>query len=82
MILPGKHILPDRALVSVGADVLSVIGNGGTVSDVWTRVKSLRATRTNTSPLPFDWFILSLTLLYAVSAIELQDNIIRLSVRQ
>jgi hypothetical protein len=81
MILPGKHIQPDRALVSVGADILEVVGKGASVSDVWARVKVLRAKRSNASPLPFDWFILALTLLYAVSAIEMEDNFIRVPVR-
>ena len=81
MILPGKHILPDRALISVGADILSVVGKGTSVSDAWSRLKALRDARADASPLPFDWFVLSLTLLYAVSAIELRDGIILLQAR-
>lgn len=79
MILPGKHILPDRALITVGADVLSVIGTGASVSEIWRRVRELRATRKDASPLPFDWFVLALTLLYAISAVTLADDVVRLT---
>jgi hypothetical protein len=77
MILPGKHILPDRALISIGADVLSVIGAGASVSEIWRRVRELRATRNDASPLPFDWFVLALTLLCAISAVTLADDMVR-----
>jgi hypothetical protein len=70
MILPGKHIKQDRALIAVGGDILSVLDGPMTVSAVWKRVQALRATRADPSPLPFDWFILALTLLYAISAVN------------
>lgn len=73
MILPGKHLKPDRALLSVGGEILSVIGEGSTVSDLWARVQDLRSRRETVSPLPFDWFVLALSLLYAIGAID-QDG--------
>jgi hypothetical protein len=81
MILPGKHIRQDRALISVGGDILSVLRDEETVSDVWDKVRSLRAERENASPLPFDWFILALSLLYAMSAIEMHGDHLRPSRR-
>lgn len=76
MILPGKHIRQDRALISVGGDILSVLDSPMSVSEVWTKVQTVRAAREELSPLPFDWFILALTLLYAISAIALQNEFI------
>ena len=70
MILPGKHIKQDRALIAVGGDILSVLDAPMSVSAVWKRVQVVRAAREDASPLPFDWFILALTLLYAISAIN------------
>jgi hypothetical protein len=70
MILPGKHIKQDRALIAVGGDILSVLDAPMSVSAVWKRVQVVRVTRENSSPLSFDWFILALTLLYAISAID------------
>ena len=70
MILPGKHIRQDRALLVVGGDILSVLDGPMTISQIWKRVQSLRETREEASPLSFDWFVLALTLLYAISAVE------------
>ncbi|MBD2746116.1 hypothetical protein IC232_05310 [Microvirga sp. BT688] len=77
MILPGKHIRPDRALISVGGDILSVLDRPATVSEIWEKVQTLRASRENASSLPYDWFILAMTLLYAMSAIDFQNDRIR-----
>lgn len=79
MILPGKHIRQDRALISVGGDILSVLEDQSTVSDVWEKVRTLRAERENASPIPFDWFVLALSLLYAISAIDLNGDQLRRS---
>jgi hypothetical protein len=74
MILPGKHIKPDRALLTIGSEILAVMGENSTVSELWERVRALRSKRENVSPLPFDWFILSLSLLYAIGAIDTRDD--------
>ena len=79
MILPGKHIQQDRALISVGGDILSVLEDQSTVSDVWEKVRALRGERENASLVPFDWFVLALSLLYAISAIELNGDQLRRS---
>jgi hypothetical protein len=73
MILPGKHIRQDRALISVGGDILAVLDSRMSVSDVWRKVQKLREAREGASPLSFDWFVLALTFLFAVSAV-VQDG--------
>jgi hypothetical protein len=69
MIVPGKHIKQDRALLVVGSDILSVLDRSMTVSELWKKVQTLRGSREGASALPFDWFVLALTLLYAMSAV-------------
>ncbi|TXN72554.1 ABC-three component system middle component 6 [Methylobacterium sp. WL6] len=76
MILPGKHLRPDRALLSVGGDILSVLSAPAPVSEIWERVLAERATRENASPLPFDWFVLAMSLLYAIKAVDLVDGLV------
>jgi hypothetical protein len=73
MILPGKHIKQDRALIAVGGDILSVLDGRMNVSEIWKRVQVLRESRKGSSPLSFDWFVLALTFLFAVSAV-VQDG--------
>ena len=67
MILPGKHLRNDRALMAVGAEILSQLDEGRTVSELWERVRLARANTPMVAPLTFDWFILALTFLYSVS---------------
>lgn len=76
MILPGKHLKPNRALLAVGGEILTVMGETSTVSVLWDEVRVLRSKREDTSPLPFDWFLLALTLLYTISAIDMRGELL------
>jgi hypothetical protein len=68
MILPTKGIPPDRALLTVGGEILRRLDEPKTVSRVWDE---LRRVRTPLAPrLTFDWFILALDLLWLVGAVE------------
>jgi hypothetical protein len=82
MILPGKHLRQDRALIQVGAEILAQIGDGRTVSELWERVRIARANSPGIAPLSFDWFVLSLTFLYAVSALEIRNALIKVGIPQ
>ena len=76
MILPGKHLKPDRALLSIGGEILAVMGADATVSTIWDDVRALRAKREGISPLPFDWFLLALSLLFAIGAVDLDGDLL------
>jgi len=82
MILPGKHLKPDRALLSVGGEILTVMGETSTVSVLWDEVRALRSNRGRASPLPFDWFLMALTLLYTVNAIDMRGDLLTKKVGQ
>jgi ABC-three component (ABC-3C) system Middle Component 6 len=74
MILPGKHLQQDRALLGVGAEILGYLDEERTVSELWERVRSGRGPAA--TPLSFDWFLLALTFLYAVAAVDLTHGVI------
>lgn len=74
MILPTKRLPQDRALLAVGADVLLMLTRSQTVSKLWDDMKRKRLERVTSSPLPFDWFLLALSLLFAMGAVELRDG--------
>jgi hypothetical protein len=74
MILPGKHLQQDRALLGVGAEILGHLDEERTVSELWERVRSARGPAA--TPLSFDWFLLALTFLYAIAAVDLTDGAI------
>ena len=63
--------------MAIGADVLLLLYRPQTVSKLWEDLKSRRQNRIASSPLPFDWFVLSLSFLFAIGAVELQDGRLR-----
>lgn len=67
MILPGKHLKQDRALLGIGSEILAALEQEQTVSELWERVQDGRGEHAN--PLSFDWFVLSLSFLFALDAI-------------
>ena len=79
MILPTKHIRPDRALIGVGAEVLEHLRQPTTVSKLWDQVRNQRAKYAPSSPIAYDWFILSLDLLYLLGAVEFDRGLINRS---
>lgn len=74
MILPGKHLKQDRALLGIGGDILNALEQGQSVSELWQRVQNNKSNLAH--PLSFDWFVLSLTFLYAIDAIRFERGII------
>lgn len=77
MILPTKHIRPDRALLGVGADILAGLTNPTTVSGLWDRMRLRRTASNATTVLDYRWFVLALDLLHMIGAIELDRGVIR-----
>jgi hypothetical protein len=76
MILPAKHLRQDRALLGVGAEILSHLDEARTVSELWERVRGARVTTPAAPPLSFDWFVLSVSFLYAIKAIDFAHGIV------
>lgn len=74
MILPGKHLKPERALLGIGSEVLVELEQEQTVSELWERVQGRRDERAN--PISFDWFALSLSFLYAIDAIGYDNGVV------
>lgn len=76
MILPSKHLSQSRALIGVGAEILSQLEEPLAVSELWERIRVSRTNRDDASPLSFDWFVLSLTFLHAIFLIEMNQGTI------
>ncbi len=72
MILPAKHLPQGRSLLALGVHILEQLDEPRSISELWERIRrdadSAAASR---SILSFDWFVLSLSFLYSVSAIDL-----------
>lgn len=76
MILPSKHLSQDRALLSVGAEILLHLSRPVTVSALWEQMRRSQRSQKVTSPLRYDAFVLSLDLLFLVNALDLRDGLL------
>ena len=77
MILPTKHIRPDRALLAVGADMLGCLREPMTVSRLWDEIRAARSDRTVLAPINYDWFVLALDLLFIVKAVQFDRGLVQ-----
>ena len=78
MILPSKHIPQDKALLTVGAELLTRLDKPKTVSAIWEDVcKSASKTRVDVTHLSYDWFILAIDLLFVIDAIEIHEGLLK-----
>jgi len=79
MILPGKHLSPQRSLMGIGGAILSQLTAQRTVSELWDRVRDGRSPID--PPLSFDWFVMALTFLFSIGAIEYDRGLISVTNR-
>jgi hypothetical protein len=77
MILPTKHVRPDRALIGVGAEVLDILKRPMTMSRLWDEVRGRHSLHAPNAPIDYQWFVLSLDLLYAIGALEFDRGVMR-----
>jgi hypothetical protein len=76
MILPTKHIKPDRALLAVGAEMLQSLREPMTVSRLWDEVRTARQDRAVSAPVNYDWYVLALDLLFLLGAVKFEQGLI------
>jgi hypothetical protein len=78
MILPTKHLRPERALLTVGADLLRSLREPMTVSRLWDEIRTSRSDGARPfAPINYDWFVLALDLLYMAGAVEFERGLVR-----
>lgn len=70
MLLPTKGVSADRALITIGADLLEELRDPLSVSALWERYSGRQRSTNNVGRITFDWFSLSLTALYTLRLIE------------
>nr|VFJ44045.1 MAG: hypothetical protein BECKDK2373B_GA0170837_100718 [Candidatus Kentron sp. DK] len=78
MILPTKHLSQDRALLTVGAQLLAHLSRPKTVSALWEDVSHPANLGNGKRPaLRYDAYVLTLDLLFLMGAIKFQDGLLR-----
>ena len=74
MILPTKGVAPDRCILGVGGDLLSLMNGPIGPSTLWARYIRYRRRRGGEVLVTFDWFVLTLDFLFMIGAIGLDDR--------
>jgi hypothetical protein len=77
MVLPTKRLEPDRALLTLGAEILEYLTEPKTVSRLWDELMRKKDNGQDSSVITYDWFILGLDFLYALGTIDLEQGKIR-----
>jgi hypothetical protein len=80
MILPTKGLAVDRALLSVGADLLRRLDQPKTVSRLWEQVRQPQSSLLEA--ISYDWFLLAVDLLYLWGAVDFEDGRLRRNSRR
>jgi hypothetical protein len=70
VILPSKHITTERALLSVAGWIFSRLNRPMSVSRLWDDLRDYWSER----PLAYQWFVLSMDLLFLMGLVELRDD--------
>lgn len=71
IILPTKHISTRYSLLGVGAKIIEQLHYPRTVSSLWSAVSTIPEVAT------FERFVLTLDILYAIGAIEIDAGLLR-----
>jgi hypothetical protein len=77
MILPTKGLAPERAMLTIGAEILGLLTEPKTVSRLWDELEHAMGERSSTRIVSYDWFVLTLDLLYMLGAVEMNHGKIR-----
>ena len=77
MILPTKHLKPERALITIGADMLVKLKRPATVSRLWDDIRKDRSSDNGAASITYDWFVLALDMLFIMGAITYERGVLR-----
>jgi hypothetical protein len=76
VLLPTMGISADRALLTVGAQVLLQLNRPMSVEETWRSLRQWRERNGSRGYVSFDWFVLALDVLYALGAIRLEGDLL------
>ena len=77
MILPTKRIAEERSLLGIGGQILRLLDEPKTVSRLWDEFKAGTQKDSAASQVTYDWFVLSLDLLFILGAICLERGLVK-----
>ncbi|MEK3726600.1 ABC-three component system middle component 6 [Lysinibacillus sp. FSL W8-0953] len=77
VLTPTKNLHEDKAILKIGARILSFLTSPRTLSSTWEAYFNFQNQESNNVlRIQFDLFILALDFLYIVGAIEYEDDLL------
>lgn len=76
MLLPTRSIAPQRALLSVSAQIAKQLDQPATVTQTWARLQKWRTANGHHQPITFGWFVLALDVLHSLGTVNLVDDLL------
>jgi ABC-3C biological conflict system middle component len=70
MLLPTKGVSAERAIITVGADVLEHLQTPKSVTALWEQYTAHEPEGDDLDHITFDWFSLALASLFAINLVE------------
>lgn len=70
MLLPTKGVSAERAIITVGSDVLEQLQTPKSVTALWEQYTTRERAAGGSDYITFDWFSLALASLFAISLVE------------
>ncbi len=77
MILPTKRLAPDRSLLHLGAEILSLLQEPKSVTRLWNELQQRREGNTADAVVTYDWFILGLDFLFTLDTVRMDQGILK-----
>lgn len=76
MITPTKGISPQRAILSVSAQIAEALDEPMTVTGAWVSLLNWRKKNGAREPISFSWFSYALDVLYACGFLYYEDGLL------
>ncbi len=70
MLLPTKGISAERALITVGSELLEILETPRSVSELWELLAEQNRKNDEADRITFDWFSLATACLFSINLCE------------
>lgn len=74
MLLPTKGVSSERALLTIGSEILVHLRGPMSVSTLWEAFNRAQRAAARGTRVTFDWFSLALAALYALKLIDVTER--------
>lgn len=74
MLLPTKGVSADRALLTIGSEILEELKAPMSVTALWEKYRRRAQESPSSHRVTFDWFSLALAFLYTARLVDSSDD--------